>query len=211
MWLPLARPHSSSCAARSVGAPCPRFCILLSAFCFAVAGCAPRSELTLESFRDPAFPEHTTVHFGECYYRVGADNDYYIVASGAGADPGGDAGEHLLEIRTTWRPRPERTFSNPTTVDALVNYVIRRSGQTRTYRGTAFVYLRGKPGDSTLRCAVESGTIRPLSPQQHTRPQAGDTHDSDDPLGETRLTGKLRPSLNPARAVDLSALIARSR
>lgn len=176
------------------------------AACLLVAGCAPRSELTLESFRDPAFPERSTINFGECYYRVGADSDYYIVASGAGVDPSGNVGEHLLEIRTTWRPRPERTFSNPSTVDALVTYVIRQAGETRAYRGTAFVYLRGKPGDASLRCAVESGTIRPVAPSTIDTPGSS----TPDPLGETRLTGRLRPRLNAARTVDLASRVARS-
>jgi hypothetical protein len=159
-------------------------------------GCA-RSAGTLEltSHKDPYFPESYRVELGECAYYMGPDGDYHIVGRACHATEDNPDGEitQLLHVHLFWRPRPGKTFDNPSTVDATIRYAILTKQGVAVYCGTGFVYPKKRRFSDQLVVQIENARLR-------LEAQHGDAPDL---LGNARVVGELLARNNAALAVDL--------
>lgn len=184
------RRRAARCGRWAFGAPGTS--LLLLALC---CGCSSgASRLELVSYKDPYFPERYTLVLDECAYDVDAGGDYHIV--GRSSDqPDPDAGpvEQLLHVHLFWRPRPGKTHDNPTSVDAVIRYVIATHDGLAVYSGTGFIYPKRDRVSDTIRAAVENARLRLV--EQRGQPP--------DLLGEARLTGTLAARDDANAAVNL--------
>jgi len=162
-----------------------------------VAGCTgPGSRLRLESFKDPYFPEQFEFAPDECVYRTLPDGDYEIIAAAARDLPGEDGVERriqqYLHVHVFWRPRPGKTYDDPTTVDATMESVILAGGERAVYTGTAFVRAKVER-NGRLSARIERGRLRPALASSAEAAL----------LGETLLEGKLTATADASRCVAL--------
>jgi hypothetical protein len=160
------------------------------------SGCArPAGTLELTSYKDPYFPETYQVEFGECAYYVGPSNDYHIVGRDTHdlEDGARRAVTQLMHVHLFWRPRPGKTFDNPSTVDATIRYAILTEQGAAVYRGTGFVYANKGSFSDTLRVEIENARLR-LELQEG---------DAPDLLGAARVVGELSAEANATLALDL--------
>ena len=163
------------------------------------AGCAvgcqgPVSRLELASYADPYFPEHSTVEFQNCAYRIDAGGDIHIVGRhDTQAESGRVTMRQNLHVDIYWKPYPGRTPVDPTMTDALVRYVVATPEGVATYAGTGFVFPKTTPG-RTIEVDLESARLR----LETTTGSLGDV------LGETHVTGKLAAKHDPGTAAKLS-------
>lgn len=158
-------------------------------------GCMRReSALNFVSFRDPHFPESYRVVFDVCVYRLEPAGDYQIAArSSRSPASGGGPIVQMLHIHVFWKPRPGRTFDDPTAVDAALRYVVSSEAGTSIYRGTGFVYPRRERFGGGLVAEVESGRL--LLEARHGEPP--------EVLGDARLSGRLYPLESDAQTIGL--------
>jgi hypothetical protein len=161
-------------------------------------GCqAPRSSISVTSYKDPFFPEPYELTFDQAYMGEARDRDQHVVAErvqSAGED--GERVRHLLHLQVFWKPRPGRTFADPSLTDAIARYIVAAPGGTVVYAGSAFVYPRRQP-DGTWLFEIEGGTLR-------LRTVDGDAPES---IGDAKLAGMLVATENPGRVVDLRRLM----
>jgi hypothetical protein len=157
-------------------------------------GCGSGSKVELTSYSDPYFPERFYFSPTQCVYRRDAGGDIHIAAYSSGDRlDHGEAAQQWLHVHIFWNPQPGKTRDNPTSMDAVVRYVIRTAKGPSRYSGTAFAYAsESKPG-SGLKVSLESGRLHP------------DQEGSDglEMLGETRLSGMLYPGADSNGTVDL--------
>jgi hypothetical protein len=161
-----------------------------------VAGCGrPAASLEITSYKDPYFPETYEVALNDCAYYIDPGGDYHVVgrAEHTPADSSGASVTQLVHVHMFWKPRPGKTFDNPTAVDATIRYAIVTDAGTVVYCGTGFVYPKKRWLSAKLIAKVESARLRMES-------QCGDPPEL---LGVARVAGKLTAEDNPALAVDL--------
>lgn len=135
-----------------------------------------------------------TIRLDGCAYRADPSGDIHILgrANRAPDELGGGRVEQILHIHTFWRPRPGKTFDNPTSVDSTIRYVIKADDGVRVYEGTGFVYLAKARVGSAMLADIENMRLRPASVSGAP----------PDVIGEARLSGKLRARLDPSAVVD---------
>lgn len=182
-------------------------------------GCAPPNRVSVESRKDPFFPELLETTLDKCVYRIDSSGQVHIAGrtgteaatrratarttreavggtttlpASVGAGPHG-AIEQLLHVRMFFTPRPGKTAADPTMIDAHLRYLIVTAGGTALYGGTGFVTVDTPKRDQPMRVHVESSQLKLL----HT------TGDPPPDLGELRIRGKLRAQSDPTAAVDL--------
>ncbi|MFQ5805635.1 MAG: hypothetical protein ACE5I3_04205 [Phycisphaerae bacterium] len=159
-------------------------------------GCTrPSAALELTSYKDPYFPETYEVALADCAYYVGPGGDYHVVGRASHTPEDGTGGTitQLLHVHLFWKPRPGKTFDNPTTVDAIIRYAIVTDSGVAVYSGTGFVYPKRRRVSDELIAEIEIARLRLDS-------EAGDAPEL---LGAARLTGKLVAQNNASLAVDL--------
>lgn len=169
----------------------------ITAIVLATSGCTGSgSHLRLESYKDPYFPETYDFSPEECVFRTLPDGDYEIVASSQ-RDVAGEDGverrvQQYMHIHVFWRPRPGKTYDDPTTVDATLESVILTDRERAVYSGTAFVRAKlERSGRLSVR--LERGRLRPAL--------ASSTEAAL--LGETLLGGRLTARPDASRCVAL--------
>ena len=101
--------------------------------------------------------------------------------------------EQLLYIHLFWRPHPGKTFDNPSSVNATLQYVIRTDNGEVVYSGTGYVYTNKPRGSSDLKISIEDARWR----VSHSRGEVPEL------LGETRVAGRLVAQQDTSRAVEL--------
>jgi len=160
-----------------------------------LSGCAhATSHLELTSYKDPYSPETYNVQWDDCAYYTGPGGDYHIVARTTHIpDDGGDEITQVMHVHLFWRPRPGKTFDNPSTVDATIRYAILTEQGATVYCGTGFAYPKKRRTSDKLLVKIESARLRLES-------QNGDAPDL---LGNARAAGELLAENNAALAVDL--------
>ncbi len=159
-------------------------------------GCArPAGTLELTSYKDPYLPQTYLVEFDDCAYYCGPGGDYHIIGRATHAPAGDPKGEitQLLHVHLFWRPRPGKTFDNPTTVDATIRYAILTEQGAAIYCGTGFAYASQRRMSDLLDVKVENARLR----LEH---QSGDTPDL---IGNARAIGELLAENNAGLVVDL--------
>ena len=159
-------------------------------------GCAGSTgTLELTSFKDPYLPETYQVEFTDCAYYTGPSGDYHIVGRATHSPEDNAGGEitQLMHVHLFWRPRPGKTFDNPSTVDATIRYAILTEQGAAIYCGTGFVYPKKRRMSDKLLVKIENARLR-------LEFQDGDTPDL---LGNSRAAGELIAENNAALAVDL--------
>lgn len=158
-----------------------------------LTGCG-KSRLELISLKDPYFPEKYTVSLDRCVYRQTPGGDVDIVghmqrvASGETA-----AGEQYVHIHLFWTPRPGKTFDNPSSVDAVVRYLVVTPSGVTSYSGAGFAFPQRRSLGSDLVVRLESARLRPET----------ETESENEILGEARVTGRLIARRDDQVAVDL--------
>lgn len=158
----------------------------------------PDSVLRILSYRDPFFPEPLEVGFSNCRYAETGGSDRHIVAEAIETlgESRSNAVRHLLHLHVFWRPRPGRTFADPSLTDATARYVIVSREATVVYTGSAFVYLKPQR-DGRMRCEIEGGALR-LETVDGKPPV---------PIGDAKLSGTLFAQLDPNRTTELRRLV----
>lgn len=166
-----------------------------------LAGCpnaaSLRSNITVTSLKDPYFPEPYAVTFDRCVYQTAADGDRHVLAVRASQGEGGEIRQYL-HLHLFWKPRPGKTFSDPSINDSIAEYVIVTPQGSAAYSGTAFVYPRPL-SDGRLRCPVERGNLR-LETINGSPTEV---------LGDATLAGELIATEDAGLAVELRRLVAR--
>lgn len=171
------------------------YTFLLGLVALATTGCIRPSRLDLVSFKDPYFPEKFTLSLDQCVYREAPGGDFDIV--GHAERPAVDntpASEQFLHIHLFWKPRPGKTYDNPSSVDAIVRYTIVTPNGTRIYSGAGYAYPERPRFGPDLLVKLESARLRPAD---------GAADAPDEILGETRATGTLAVTRDDQAAVDL--------
>lgn len=165
------------------------------------AGCRTEtSQVRLTSLKDPYFPEAFVVHFDECAYRYSAQGDLEIVARRRSGESGQPTDvEQLLTVRLFWKPRPGKTFDDPSGINALVQYLIRTPSGGSLYEGTAFVYPKLDRFSEVLTARIEAGRLQ----------VAAHRDEAEELLGESRLGGVLVGRPDSARVVELQRELVR--
>lgn len=160
-----------------------------------LAGCRGGGSLNVTSLKDPYFPERYTVGFDECAVHVAPGGDLHFLARTTQQPRNALVGPitQYLHVHMFWRPRPGRTFDNPTAQDSTVQFLITTPSGCALYEGTGFVYADPKKGRGDLRATLEQAGLRP----------AGATDSTVELLGETRMTATLRAARNSGQAVDM--------
>lgn len=166
-------------------------------------GCRrPIGEMELTAYKDPSFPQTFEIKLWEGAYYIEPGRDYHIVGRSAYKPAEEGAGEivQLLHIHMFWRPRPGKTFDNPTMIDAVLRYAIITDQGTALYRGTAYVSVKKDLGDRR-KITLRGGRLQ-LAAQHGQVP---------DIFGAARIEGKLRPlsdfglTMELRRQIDLLA------
>lgn len=161
-----------------------------------VWGCGrPTGTLALTSYKNPYSPETYQVKFAECAYYTGPSGDYHIVGRATHVPEDNPDGEvsQLLHVHLFWKPRPGKTYDNPSTMDATIRYAIITERGSAVYSGTGFVYARQRRMSDELIVEIESAQLR-LERQQG---------DAPDVLGAVRAAGELLAQRDAALAVGL--------
>jgi len=157
-------------------------------------GCTQHSSLLrLASYKDPYFPERFQMTPDECVFRRDPSGDVQIAGRASYVGPDGARIEQIFHIHVFWTPRPGKTFDNPTSTNATIQYLVETPGGTVVYSGAGFAYARKKRFRHDLYISVESGR---LAPSFH-RGEAPDL------LAQTRITGELVAREDAARTVEL--------
>lgn len=159
------------------------------------AGCGlSTSTLELKSYRDPYFPEHYQVEFADCVYRVAPGGDIHVVGhtERSEADAPADPLTQSLHVHIYWQPHPGKTHAESSTSDAVLRYVVATDSGVAVYSGTGFAYPKSRR-DGRIEVRIESARLRLES-------QSGDVPDV---LGDTRVTGRLIATNDPAQAAAL--------
>lgn len=160
-----------------------------------LAGCRGGGSLHVTSLKDPYFPERYNVAFDECAVHVAPGGDLHFLARATQQPANAVVGPitQYLHIHMFWRPRPGRTFDNPTTQDSTVRFLITTPSGCALYEGTGFVYADVKKRGRDLRAALEQAGVRPV----------GATDGTLELLGEARLSADLRAARDSEQAVDM--------
>lgn len=159
-------------------------------------GCRrPAGALKLTSYKDPYFPETYEVELTQCAYYVDPGGDYHIVGRATHTPQDGTGGTiaQLLHVHLFWRPRPGKTFDNPSAVDATIRYAIVTKQGAALYCGTGFVYPQMRRLSDDVLVKIEVARLRPEA-------QVGEPPEL---LGPARLSGKLVAAEDASLAVDL--------
>lgn len=133
----------------------------LSLLLLPIVACTGPARVEFTSYKDPFFPETTSVEFDTCAYHVSPAGDLHISAHRSWT-PGENRSETVrqyLHIQVFWKPHPGRTFANATSDDALIEYAIVSRHGAAFYSGTGFVYP-AKIRSGRLACRLEQGRIR---------------------------------------------------
>jgi hypothetical protein len=148
----------------------------------ALGGCGG-SALSVESYRDPYFPEEYTLRFDRCVYVRDASRDVHILAEASSSETG-DAAHvtQLLGIHVYWNPVPGRTPDHPSASTATLCLHVRTADGDVRYAGTGFVFPDRALLSDDLVATVEHARLLP----------AGRSGEAADALGEVLLNGKLR-------------------
>ncbi len=173
-----------------------RFAIGL-ALALLAAGCRRADPaLRIVAHPQPDARRTYTVRFRDACYDHDAAGDLRFAAHSASDLPDGSrAGrvEQYLWIRLTWVPIPGKTYDNPTSINCLIEYLIRTpTGQAR-YVGNGFAYPYRQRFSDVIRLSIERAELR-LDQRLGRVP---------DLLGNARLTGTLLARPDPARCTDL--------
>ncbi len=174
------------------------WCWLLLATCVGglTVGCRTRepSQLRILSHKDPFFPEPFVAQFDRCVFYRDRGSDLHVLAETRSA-PGNVTGGPFvqqLHVHLYWRPRPGRTFTDPSKIDATVRYLIASPSGVVTYDGAGFVFPRTLR-DGRLRCDVEQGMIE-------IKNLVGDVPDL---FRTATLSGRLFVEPDRSQAIDL--------
>ena len=163
--------------------------LVLAALGALLTGCGLKpSVVQLVSYKDPYFPEPYRVELRDCTYRIDASRDVHVIARAA--HDSDEATTQYLHLHVYWRPHPGKTPADATTSDATLRYVVASENGVAVYTGTGFALLRRRWGDR-LEVALESARL-------HLTSKTGDL---PDPLGETRISGKLWARADAAATV----------
>lgn len=164
---------------------------------FALPGCGNRlpDRLELTSYRDPYFPDKYDIVLDELVFRREPTGDLHIcgVAKDQSLGEIGGSVEQLLHIHTFWRPRPGKTFADPSSVDAIIEYVIATSGGVCAYSGAGFVYVNEKR-DGDLGVQLKQSRLR-------VRAMLGDCPDL---IERGRLIGRFQAEPRDGRAAEIN-------
>lgn len=168
---------------------------LLVAALLAATGCAAGGRVQLRSYKDPYFPEDFRVQFEQCAFLRDGTGDYHIVARSTRVPQGAEIGPvtQILHVHVFWKPRPGKTFDDPSTHTATLRYAIVTSDGVALYEGAGFVYPQRRWIDGALVAQIEQAR---LSPQLRSG-------DAPDLLGESHLVGTLEAAANAPLTVDL--------
>jgi hypothetical protein len=170
-----------------------RLTLLALVTTLAGGGCAQRSRLSLLSYGDPYFPERFVIDVADCAYRTDASGDYHILARSTPRAGAGLEVEQLLHVHLFWRPRPGKTFDDPSSIDARLRYVVASDDNVEVYRGAGFVYVKRRRLAPRLTVQVERAQLQPI----------GDARGKGDSLGESTLEGVLQAADDSALAMEL--------
>lgn len=165
----------------------------------ALGGCQrSRNDLTLQSYRDPYFPETYRLVLDACTFRTDASGDVHLAAT-AHFESAGAPGpiDQFLHIHLFWQPRPGRTPADTTNRDALIEYVIRSPAGVASYEGTGFIYPRKQTAERFI-AQVEQARLQ----------RTATSGDPPDVLGDVTLVGGLVATLDDARTVAIEREVA---
>ena len=167
----------------------------LAALPILLSGCAHATgNLELTSYKDPYSPATYDVQWDDCAYYTDPGGDYHIVARTTHIpEDGGGEITQVMHVHLFWRPKPGKTFDNPSTVDATIRYAILTEQGATVYCGTGFAYPKQRRTSDKLLVKIENARLRLES-------QNGDAPDL---LGNARAAGELLAENNAALAVDL--------
>lgn len=156
---------------------------------------SPSANLELTSYKDPYLPETYDVRLTECAYGVGPSGDRHIAgrAVHTPADNPGAPIVQLVHVHLFWKPRPGKTFADPTAADATIRYAVATEQGVAVYCGTGFVYLKKRRLSDDVVAKIETGQLR-------LETLAGDPPEI---LGSACLTGTLIAKDDASLAVDL--------
>lgn len=170
-------------------------------------GCAPRATtIDLVSYKDPYFPEPYYVKFDECVHRVGPGGDHFLIARATSKDADIPV-RHYFDVSVYWRPRPGKTPTHSSTMDAVLRYAVVTPSGCALYRGNGFVYLRqdalthawiGKLESGHLRLESSTGSLGAAATT--SAPATVTPHEI---LGDSRVSGQFVAKDDANRAVDL--------
>ncbi|MGD8450992.1 MAG: hypothetical protein PVJ57_04170 [Phycisphaerae bacterium] len=176
--------------------PCAAAAIaLLAAGLLLSVGChRPACVLELRSYQDPYFPETYRLPLDRCVCRddVSGNRDIIGTATHPTADPKQPPITQYLHVHLFWQPKPGVTFSNETSVNATIRYLVVTPTGSALYVGTGFVYPKRRRW-GRLIAEVETARLH-LEEQVGMPPEV---------LGDTRLSGTLVAREDSAATVDL--------
>lgn len=177
--------------------PRPVRAALLAAGLGALLGCGcrrPDAGLRIVSYRDPSAPKTYRVRFTQACYDRDAAGDLRFAARATSTDPETSTTvEQFLWLRLTWVPIPGKTYDDPSSINATLEYVIRTPNGEARYVGTGFAYPYHQRFSDAIRLSIERAELRPV----------GRRGDVPDLLGQARLTGTLLARPDAATCVDL--------
>ena len=168
--------------------------VAVSAVLLAVGCGRPHARLELTSFKDPYFPETYCVDLNQCAYYQGPSGDYHIVGRAENTPAEGEPSvTQIIHIHMFWQPRPGKTVSNSTSVDAVIRYAILTDQGAALYSGTGFVYPKKRRMSDDIIAKLEVGRLR-IDQEVGEAPEL---------LGAARVVGTLVSQPDAAMTVDL--------
>jgi hypothetical protein len=175
-------------------APRPAAGLLLAAL-VTLSACAPAGRVQIRSYKDPYFPEDFEVRFEQCAFLRDGTRDYHVVARSTRVPQGAEIGPvtQILHVHVFWKPRPGKTFDDPSTHTATLRYAIVTSGGVALYEGAGFVFPQRRWIDGALVAQIEQARLSP-------RLRIGEAPEL---LGESHLAGTLEAAANAPLTVDL--------
>ncbi len=177
----------------------PALCglFLLATLAGLITGCAPRSELRVTAYDDPYFPDTESLVLNDCVFRESETGDLHLVgrAQPDALTADGTNADRLVHLQVFWRPRPGKTFDDPSTADAVIRYARAvGDGRVEYSSGTGFVYPTRSRWTGRLSAAIESGRLV----------VAGDGAESNETgRGPLRLVGRLTARPDGPAAIAL--------
>ena len=160
-----------------------------------LCGCRrPGPAVRIVALRDASQPVTYTVRFRRACYDRDAAGDLRFAAHARSQDPDSSTTvEQFFWVELTWVPIPGKTYDDPSSINATLEYVIRTPAGQARYIGTGFAYpYRQRFGDA-IRLSIERAELR-------LEQRRGDVPDL---LGDARLTGTLIARPDAAGCIDL--------
>ncbi len=158
-------------------------------------GCqTPGTGIKICGYQEPAAPRSFAVDFATCSYRSNENGDLHIV--GRTHEPtvllDQDEVSQYLHIHVYWRPRPGRTYTDSSSANATLRYLVATADGVAVYSGTGFVYPRTRH-DGRVQVQLESGRLG-LETVNGTL---------DDFLGPATIVGTLQAVRNDVRTTQM--------